>query len=92
MRVGIEKVFPYFRAIPIVRKWETCTGPVRTDSHPGHHIKKLSAFEHSVFNVAVGIERRRPTGRVGVAGFACRQKPVTDSHVPTDFHPISKRI
>ena len=33
----------------------------------------------AVFVLVVGLERRRPTGRVGVAGFASKQKPVTES-------------
>ncbi len=34
----IEKVLPNFRTILMVRKWETCTGPVRTDSLSRHHL------------------------------------------------------
>ncbi len=29
---GLEKVLPYLRAIPIVSKWETCTGAVSPKS------------------------------------------------------------
>ncbi len=43
-REGFEKVLPYFRAILIVRKWETCTAPVRGETPSLHVVESREKF------------------------------------------------
>ncbi|KKU78322.1 MAG: hypothetical protein UY03_C0001G0060, partial [Parcubacteria group bacterium GW2011_GWA2_47_64] len=78
-------VLPYFRAILIARKWETCTDPVRVDTRSGPRGVRILIFEHKQCACARCVgeskggalflfersERQKP--RVGVAQDFCQE-------------------